>query len=70
MTKKEIKSEVVDIKKFDELAKNGQFIEGPFIDSFGDGYGDPYTPRRRVWGTLAGGQQIESTKHFGASEHA
>ncbi len=41
--------------KFDEHAKLGLFSDGPFRDSFGDGYGEPYNPRRQAFGINATG---------------
>lgn len=52
----------IDIEKFDQHARNGDFAEGPWKDSFGDGYGDPYQPHRTVWGTLKDGRKVRSVK--------
>ncbi len=52
----------LEIKEFDDLARRGEFQEGPFISGFGDGYGEPYCPTRRVWGTLKDGRRVESRK--------
>ena len=56
----------INIEAFDKLARNRKFKDGPYQDSFGDGYGEPYRPERRVWGTLKNGDKVESTKHYGA----
>ena len=29
-----------------------KFIDGPFLESFGDGYGDVYNPHRQAFGKL------------------
>jgi hypothetical protein len=34
---------------FDNLCRSGD-IEHPYIDAFGDGYGEPYNPKRIIWG--------------------
>lgn len=41
---------------FDQAAREKRFTTGPFVSSFGDGYGDPYIPpqKRDVWGVLDG----------------
>ena len=43
--------------EFDALARTGAFIDGPWVSSFGDGYGEPYVPlkNRTVWGMLPDG---------------
>lgn len=46
--------------EFDQLARDKKFKEGPHIDSFGDGYGDPYSPHRTIWGTLKDGRKVRS----------
>jgi hypothetical protein len=48
------------IKKseFDELVKNKQFSDGPYLDTFGDGYGEPYNPNRHAWGKLKNGKEV------------
>lgn len=52
----------IPIAEFDSLARENQFAEGPFIDTFGDGYGEPYMAKRRVFGTLKDGRKVESEK--------
>lgn len=52
--------EQIPIAEFDRLARAKQFADGPFIDSFGDGHGEPYNPYRKVWGTLKDGREVES----------
>jgi hypothetical protein len=60
MTKKEIKRTHTKLsqKEFDEHAKEKNFEEGPLIETFGDGYGEPYNPNRLVFGTLKGGEKV------------
>lgn len=60
----EAKFEEIDIEEFDKLARAKQFDEGPLIDSFGDGYGEPYQPQRTVMGILKDGRRVRSTKVF------
>lgn len=54
--------EELDIEEFNRLARAGEFSEGPFISSVGDGYGEPYLPHRPVWGTLKDGRKVRSIK--------
>lgn len=44
--------------EFDRLAKAVGFIEGPFRDTFGDGYGEPYNPNRQAFGRLRDGRLV------------
>ena len=54
------KAEAVLLPKddFDKNAKSKLFAEGPFIDSFGDGYGEPYNPNRQAFGKLLTGEYV------------
>lgn len=52
---------VVPIAKFNALARKETWWDGPWKDSFGSGYGEPYQPNRDVWGTLADGRKVCST---------
>ncbi len=45
---------------FDSLAREKEFAEGPFMESFGDGYGDPYNPNRTIFGTLKDDRKVKS----------
>ena len=38
--------------EFDALFKNGAFSDGPYTEGFGDGYGEPYNPRRQAFGVI------------------
>lgn len=38
---------------FDSLCKKSAFRDGPKIDCFGDGYGEPYNPWRQAFGILS-----------------
>lgn len=51
--------EKLSIEEFDKLAREKRFRDGPYIDTFGDGYGEYYVPVRRVWGTLDDGREVE-----------
>ena len=42
------------IKEFDDHVR-AKRITDAMIEDFGDGYGEPYNPNRRVIGTLNGG---------------
>ncbi|MCH8945363.1 MAG: hypothetical protein IIA85_00375 [Nanoarchaeota archaeon] len=37
-------------KAFNSLAKIKNFSDGPYKDTFGDGYGEPYNSRRQAFG--------------------
>jgi hypothetical protein len=50
------------IKEFDKLCKEKKFKEGPFIETFGDGYGEPYNPNRYVKGVLKNNKKVWSVK--------
>lgn len=49
--------------EFDSLARAKAFIEGPYMDGLGDGYGDPYIPpqQRTVFGQLLDGRKVYAT---------
>lgn len=36
--------------EFDTLCDTKAFVDGPYMDTFGDGYGEPYNPYRQAWG--------------------
>lgn len=46
--------------EFDRQARAHEFNEGPYVSSFGDGYGEPYVPhsKRNVWGRLVDGSKV------------
>lgn len=44
--------------EFNKLCRNGAFEDGPFSDSFGDGYGEPYNPWRQAFGRLKDGRVV------------
>jgi len=46
------KAILVTREEFDSYLGNNDFLEGPFKDSFGDGYGEPYNPDRQAFGKL------------------
>lgn len=48
----------LNIEEFNNFCKTDQFGDGPFKDSFGDGYGEPYNPDRQVFGTLKDGRVV------------
>lgn len=43
--------------QFDEAAREGEFMYGPFEESF-DFHGAPYIPYPRVYGRLRGGRFV------------
>jgi len=43
--------------EFDQLVDDG-FVDGPFRDTFGDGYGEPYNPHRQAFGMLKDGRGV------------
>jgi len=49
---------IVPIAEFNKLARTAKWADGPWKDSFGSGYGEPYLPHRDVWGTLADGRKV------------
>ena len=54
--------EKLTITKFNDLCRQKKFKEGPFIEDFGSGYGEPYCPDHYVWGTLKTGKKVWSIK--------
>jgi hypothetical protein len=56
MRKNDCKSfRFIEKKEFDNLCKEKKFVAGPAIETFGDGYGEPYVPIRQIFGKLADG---------------
>lgn len=53
----------IAVADFDALAKAEEFSEGPFIETFGDGYGEPYNMNRQVFGKLKDGRVIYADKN-------
>lgn len=54
--------EEIPIKEFNDFCRKKEFSEGPFVSTFGDGYGEPYNPNRDVWGTLKSGRKVCAVK--------
>ena len=52
--------EDITIEEFNALCRQQAFEDGPQICSFGEGYGEPYHPHRRVWGILKDGRKVQS----------
>ena len=50
----------VEIAKaeFDALMDSKQFASQPILNTFGDGYGEPYRPNRQAGGTLKDGRVV------------
>lgn len=47
-------------EEFDKLCRQRAFSSGPYRDTFGDGYGEPYNPNRFVFGTLKDKRNIKA----------
>lgn len=45
-------------KEFDVLMNEPGFVDGPFVETFGDGYGEPYNPNRQAFGELKDGRGV------------
>ena len=58
MTELLAKLEWIPKEQFDKMAEAGEFEVGPFKESFGDGYGDPYNPNRQLFGRLNDGRLV------------
>lgn len=56
--------EQLEISVFDALARAKEFVDGPWIETFGDGYGEPYNPDRVVYGRLKDGREVRSVKVY------
>ena len=46
--------ELITKVMFDSLVRDGKFIDGPFMDGFGEGGGEPYYPWGQIYGTVEG----------------
>ena len=51
-------------EEFDKLIEDEAFKDGPWADSFGDGYGQPYYPHRQAFGLLKDGRLVFTETHF------
>lgn len=58
MQEKGIKPTLLKKKEFDKLAREKMFESGPLVDTFGDGYGEPYNPYRQAFGILNDGKGV------------
>lgn len=55
MTTLKSPDELTQLSKYDfDLAVRDGRITDPVIETFGDGYGEPYNPNRKAFGTLDG----------------
>ena len=52
------KAALIIKKDFDLHYKNKEFLDGPFTDTFGDCYGEPYNPNRQAFGKLKIGKVV------------
>jgi hypothetical protein len=52
------RAELLEKEEFDSSYRKKMFVEGPFRDSFGDGYGEPYNPNRQAFGRLKNGKVV------------
>jgi hypothetical protein len=48
----ECKPRCIKLTKFNDLAKKKKFTVGPYKETFGTGYGEPYYPYAQVFGML------------------
>jgi hypothetical protein len=44
--------ELIARQEFDRLLDAEEFTDGPFSETFGSGYGEPYNPRRQAFGMV------------------
>ena len=51
-------AELLEKKEFDTHYKKRGFIKGPFKETFGDDYGEPYNPNRQAFGKLKRGNVV------------
>jgi hypothetical protein len=53
--------EYIPIDEFNDMARQPElWSDGPYVETFGSGYGDPYNPHREVRGILKTGRAIRS----------
>jgi hypothetical protein len=50
--------ELLTDRVFDQLVAEKGFQDGPYVETFGDGQGEPYNPDRQAWGTLKDGRRV------------
>jgi len=43
---------IISKEEFDKLTKEKQFRDGPYRETFGEGYGEPYNPFKQAYGQL------------------
>jgi hypothetical protein len=55
---KEIKPTLLTKKAFNTLCRAESFNDGPYKDTFGEGYGEPYNPWRQAFGKTKKGLLI------------
>lgn len=48
---------------FDRLCEEGAFVEGPFVETFGDKAPEPYNPFRQAFGVLSDGRGVYCELH-------
>lgn len=44
-------------EEFNKLVEDG-FKDGPWMETFGDGYGEPYNPHRQAYGVTKDGRGV------------
>lgn len=52
------RAELLEKEVFDSFSKRREFTDGPFKETFGDGYGEPYNPNRQAFGKLKNGNVV------------
>lgn len=50
--------QAIELAEFDDHCHNRRFTDGPFEDTAGSGYGEPYNPHPQVFGRLDTGQIV------------
>jgi len=43
---------LVTRERFNDFLENDMFIDGPYVEFFGDIWGDPFNPFKQAYGTL------------------
>ena len=58
-------SAIIEITKaeFDSHGESEAFAVGPYIETWGDGYGEPYNPYRQAFGKLRDGRVVYCELH-------
>jgi|SRR3989344_5033697 len=52
------KTQLIEKSEFDSFFDRKEFADGPFRETFGDNYGEPYNPNRQAFGKLKDGRIV------------